>query len=287
MPGRYTSARFVGRDEAFARLAAALDDAAHGRARSMLIGGSAGVGVTRLLDEAVDRMGSLAHPLTVLRADVWPGGDRRAVRPADPRHRPDPRCFAARRARGSARPGDARGPSPAARRLRLGLRTGDGSTAARADRTTAPERRQARTLEGILGLLGRLGEHQPVVLILENLHRADAATRALVTFLARIARTQRLAIIGTHQPDIVFRDDPWAADLAAMARDAAPIERWTLPPLGRDELAALIEGIEGERPSASLCSWSPNDRAACRSLPRSCWPLDGSCHSASLDRFLR
>ena len=50
----------MGREEAFARLAAALDDAAHGRARSMLLGGTAGVGVTRFLDEAIDRIGALA-----------------------------------------------------------------------------------------------------------------------------------------------------------------------------------------------------------------------------------
>ena len=116
---------------------------------------------------------------------------------------------------------------------------------------TAPERRQARTLEGILGLLGRLGERHPVVLVLEDLHLADAATRALVTFLARISRDQRLAIIGTHQPDIVARDDSWRTDLEAILTGSQP-ERVTLPPLDRDELAALIEGIEGERASASL-----------------------------------
>src|SRR5688572_14229514 len=75
MPGRYTSARFVGRDEAFARLASALDDAAQGRARSVLIGGSAGVGVTRLVDEAIHRLGALTEPLTMLRASAWPSGD--------------------------------------------------------------------------------------------------------------------------------------------------------------------------------------------------------------------
>ena len=120
------------------------------------------------------------------------------------------------------------------------------------DGPTAPERRQARTLEGILGLLGRLGEQRPVVLVLEDLHHADAATRALVTFLARIAREQRLAIIGTHQPDVVGRDDPWTTDLGAIMTGPRPPERLTLPPLDRDELAALIEGIEGERASASL-----------------------------------
>jgi DNA-binding CsgD family transcriptional regulator/tetratricopeptide (TPR) repeat protein len=250
MPGRYTSARFVGRDEAFARLAAALDDAARGRTRSMLIGGSAGVGVTRLLDEAVERMGSLAHPLTILRADVWPGDDDEPYGPLIRAIGPtldalDPGELADRL--GPATPEVLRILPSLAARLHVGDRA-----MPRERMATAPERRQGRTMEGILGLLGRLGEQQPVVLILENLHRADAATRALVTFMTRIARTQRLAIIGTHQPDVVLRDDPWAADLATLDATSASIERWALPPLSRHELAALIEGIEGERPSGSL-----------------------------------
>ena len=250
MPGRYTSARFVGREQAFARLAAALDDAAHGRARSIVIGGSAGIGVTRLLDEAVDRMATLAKPFMVLRAGAWSGGDDepygpliRAVGPAL-----------------EALPledlGSRLGPATEeVLRLmpELALRLSEaGVELPRESVTTAPERRQARTLEGILGLLGRLGADQPVVLILEDMHRADAATRALLTFLARIASSQRFALIVTHQPDVVMRDDPWAAVLATLAATPQPIDRWTLPPLDRDELAALIEGIEGERASASL-----------------------------------
>ncbi len=108
-------------------------------------------------------------------------------------------------------------------------------------------------MEGILGLLGRMGEEHPVLLILEDLHRADAATRALVTFLARVSRDQRLAIVGTFQPDVGGRDDPWLADLACdrLGARARPIVI-ALQPLDRDELAALIEGIQGERASASL-----------------------------------
>ena len=47
MPARYVSARYVGREDAFGRLAAVLDDAAHGRARAMLVSGPAGVGISR------------------------------------------------------------------------------------------------------------------------------------------------------------------------------------------------------------------------------------------------
>jgi DNA-binding CsgD family transcriptional regulator/tetratricopeptide (TPR) repeat protein len=250
MPGRYTSARFVGRDEAFARLAAALDDAAHGKARSILIGGSAGVGVTRLLDEAVDRMASLAEPLRILRSGAWPGGFEEPygplIRAIGPTLRNLPPEDLADRL-GAATPEVIRLLPDLVARL-----DDAGHPPPPESITTAPERRQARTLEGILGLLGRLGERKPTVLILEDVHRADAATRALVTFLARIARSQRLAIILSHQPDVVTRGDPWTTDLAALASAPRPPEQWTLPPLDRDELAGLIEGIEGERASASL-----------------------------------
>jgi predicted ATPase len=55
MPPRYTSERFVGRDDAFGRLAARLDDAAQGQASTVLVSGTAGVGVSRFLDEASAR----------------------------------------------------------------------------------------------------------------------------------------------------------------------------------------------------------------------------------------
>ena len=249
MPARYTSARFVGRDEAFASLAAALDDAAHGRARTVLLDGTAGVGASRFLDEVIVRIDGLRSPMTVLRAAAWPAH-------ADEPYGPIVRAIGpSLRAKPPADLADLLGPATsevvrllpdlAPRLAAIGAPTGSGGT-------TAPERRQARTLEGILGLLGRLGDEHPVVLILEDLHLADAATRALVTFLSRIARDQRLLIVGTHQSDAMARDDPWMADLRAIESGPRPPERLTLPPLDRDGLAALIEGIEGERASASL-----------------------------------
>ena len=248
MPVTYTSARFVGREAAFAQLAASLDDAAHGRTRTLLLEGTAGIGVTRFLDEAIVRIQALRDPMTVLRATAWPahadepyGPIIRAIGPTI-LDLPD-----------DGLP-DLLGPATSEvvrllpelgpRLTALGVPIDEGGE-------TAPERRQARTLEGILGLLGRLGERHPVVLVLEDLHLADAATRALVTFLARISRDQRLTIIGTHQPDVVARDDSWTSDLEAILTGSRP-ERLALPPLDRDELAALIEGIEGERASASL-----------------------------------
>ncbi len=155
MPASYTSARFVGREVAFARLAAVLDDAAGGRARTLILGGTAGVGVSRFLDEGLARVAGLSEPWTILRAGAWPsaaddpyGPVVRAIGPAlralddadladDPRARPSPTSCACCRTWpcGSASPSIAI--------------------------ASAPERRQARTLEAILGMLGRLGERQP------------------------------------------------------------------------------------------------------------------------------
>ncbi len=249
MPARHSSARFVGRDRAFARLAAGLDDAAGGRARTILLDGTAGIGVSRFIDEIIARMDALGEPMTVLRATAWPAH-------ADEPYGPLIRAIGPTlRALPIDELADLLGPAaPEVVRLLPDLAPvlDEVRPTAWSGGSTAPERRQARTLEGILGLLGRLGERRPVVLALEDLHRADAATRALVTFLARISRDQRLAIVGSHQLDVVGRDDPWTSDLDAIVNGSRPPDRVALAPLDRDELAELIEGIEGERASASL-----------------------------------
>ena len=248
MPARFTSARFVGRDDAFARLATVLQSASAGNAGALLIEGTAGVGVTRFVDEAIRRVAALQEPMLVLRgAAHGPGTDRpygpviRALRPVLAQL-PDDEL---QRVLGTA--------ADELTRLlpELHDRTGVAASAGRA-LTTVPERRQARLLEGVLGTIGRLGEQRPVLLVVEDLHRADAGTRTLVAFLARIARTQRLAIIGTYQGDAIRRDDAWSRDLRTLEGAPRPPARLELGALGRDELARLIEAIDGERPSASV-----------------------------------
>jgi DNA-binding CsgD family transcriptional regulator/tetratricopeptide (TPR) repeat protein len=203
--------------------------------------------VTRFLDEASARMADLAAPWTILRGAAWPSG-------ADAPYGPVIRAIGpALRGLPDRELGEVLGPATGELlRLLPDLATRVGAEPPRAASLTAPERRQARTLEGVLGVLGRLGERQPVALILHDLHRSDTATRALVTFLIRIARDQRLAILLTDQPDVVPRDHPWTEDLAAISSEPLRVERHALLPLDRDDLAALIEGIEGERASATL-----------------------------------
>ncbi len=67
MPVTFTSARFVGREDAFARLASVLQSASAGDAGTLLIDGTSGIGTTRFIDESIRRVDALEEPMTVLR----------------------------------------------------------------------------------------------------------------------------------------------------------------------------------------------------------------------------
>lgn len=273
MTSRSTSARFVGRGRELARLATALESAANGRASVVSVTASGGMGVSRLLDDVAARLDGLPEPMTVIRgagtrarrgfpfgplidglaplladlpeADLasltGPAAEELAKLLPDLSPRleaagllPDRPAFVSVERASTTRPG-AWGVGVPYRVV-----------------NTKPWGSPAHMLEVVLGLLARLGERRPVVLVLEDLHLADAGTRAVATFLARIARHQRLLVIITHQPDELTRSHPLSADLAEMAASARPPDRLDLGPLDRDALADLIEGIEGERPSASV-----------------------------------
>ena len=75
---------------------------------------------------------------------------------------------------------------------------------------------------------------------------------ASVAFLSRIARDVRLALVVTYQADRMTRDHPFAATLGRISTGARAPMRLDMPGLERREVAALVEGIEGERPSASI-----------------------------------
>src|SRR4051812_36562674 len=229
------SPRFVGRGPELARLAAALDEASAGHATSVIVTGAPGLGATRLVDELQSRLGRLSEPWTTLRAR---GSAPWAGRPLDAVVRPLAAVIETLPANerdvvlGSVV--DLTRPDPAGRAA------------------AEPERRQARRLEAIHGVLSRLAAQRPVLLVLDDLHRADYATRALAAFLVRVTRPARLCVIVTYHPDDVPRDDPFRDTLDAIGDSARPPVRIRVPPLDRDELATLVGDVEGERPSASL-----------------------------------
>jgi DNA-binding CsgD family transcriptional regulator/tetratricopeptide (TPR) repeat protein len=248
MPAGFTSATFVGRESAFARLAPALEATAAGVPTTLLVEGTGGIGASRFLTEASSRVTALAEPFTVLRGRAVPSGDDEPYAPILRAIRPTLLAASDDELVDLLGPGVEDG-----LRLVPELHTRLAHVGALPDHptVTSPERRQARLLEGILGVLLRLGERQPVILILEDLHHADAGTRAFATFLARVQRPRRVCLLATFQPDEVTRSHPLNEELMAMTSARRPANRLPLDPLDRDELADLIEAIEGERPTGS------------------------------------
>jgi DNA-binding CsgD family transcriptional regulator/tetratricopeptide (TPR) repeat protein len=249
MPATKDSARFVGRDAAFVRLAPALEQAAVGEATTALVEGAAGVGVTRFLTELSERVLRLDEPFEVVRGRAYrPGSDEpfgpivRALRPIIRAAEDDELT----RLVGSAAEDIVRlFPEVTVRVAAAGLLPARPTT-------TSLERRQGRVLEALLGVVGRLGDRAPVLFLLEDLHDADAATRAFVSFASRIRRTSRVCLVATYQDDELHRDHPLAATLADLpaAADRGP-RRVTIEPLQRADLAELVQAIEGERPTGA------------------------------------
>ncbi len=249
MPATNDGARFVGRDAAFIRLAPALESAAGGEATAVLLEGPGGVGVTRFVDEVARRVGALSEPFIVVRGRAYrPGADDpygpivRALRPVF--HEVDDDELV-------------RLVGPAVEdvtRLFPEVQARLGQAGALPDRPTitAPERRQGRVLEAILGVVGRLSERRPVLVVLEDLHDADAGTRALVTFLSRVRRHHRVCFVGTFASDELTRDHPFSATLAdTTAGEGSRPLRIRIEPFARSELADLVQAIEGERPTGA------------------------------------
>ncbi|MFB4285383.1 AAA family ATPase [Nonomuraea sp. MTCD27] len=108
---------------------------------------------------------------------------------------------------------------------------------------------RARLFEQVLGLLERLAEERPVVLIVEDAHWADRSTRDLLTFLVRYQRTAaRLLIVVTYRTDELHRTHPLRPLLAELGR-VEWVTRVELRRLTRREAVALAAGILEHEPS--------------------------------------
>jgi DNA-binding winged helix-turn-helix (wHTH) protein/tetratricopeptide (TPR) repeat protein len=101
-------------------------------------------------------------------------------------------------------------------------------------------------------LLERGREH-PLVLVIDDLHWADASSLGLLRFLARPASEARVLIVGTYRDVDVRRGHPLADLLGALAREAR-CQRVALAGLGQSEIAEFVENLAGEVPRASLVS---------------------------------
>ncbi|MDX3054776.1 AAA family ATPase [Streptomyces sp. NE06-03E] len=227
---------FVGRAGELAALTDTLARAAGGEPQALLVGGEAGVGKTRLVEEFV-KAACRRDAVVAVGGCVEIGADGLPYAP----------FAAALRALRRALPEE----------LTEALAGQEGELArllpelGEADRAPDDEQGTARLFELAARLLERVSAARTVVLVLEDLHWADASTRHLLAYLFRTLRTGRLVVIGTYRADDVHRRHPLRPLLAELDR-LRTVRRIELDRFSRAEVGRQLTGILAMAPDAAL-----------------------------------
>jgi DNA-binding CsgD family transcriptional regulator/tetratricopeptide (TPR) repeat protein len=243
MAVRFSSPTFVGRGAQLARLDEARRRAVAGPPVVVVIGGEAGIGKTRLVEEFTRR--SVAEDVPVLIGGCVELGEegvpfapvieafRTMLRTLEPE---------------TAERWIGHGRADLARLLpELGPPTAADSQAVGPELTSA----QGRLFELLLDLVERVASEHPTVLVVEDLHWADQSTRDLLSFLVRGLRRPGLLLVLTYRADELHRRHPLRPFLAELER-IRWVERLSLERFDRAELIAQLAGILGEPPAAEL-----------------------------------
>jgi class 3 adenylate cyclase len=105
-----------------------------------------------------------------------------------------------------------------------------------------PDEAEARLNDAIGQVLARLTDERPTVLLLDDLHWADAASIALLRVVARKATSLRLLVIGTYRDTDLDRRHPLAEALPLLRREVEPT-RLALTGLPSEAVHELLERL--------------------------------------------
>ncbi|MFC5660679.1 helix-turn-helix transcriptional regulator [Streptomyces nogalater] len=229
---RSVSPVFVGRTAELATLHDALARADAAEPQALLLGGEAGVGKTRLVEElAAAAVGRGA--VVAVGGCVEIGADGLPFAPFS----------AALRALRDALPEEF-GAAAAGQEEELARLLPDlgEAGAGRHD-----EQGMARLFELTARLLERVATAHTVVLVLEDLHWADASTRHLLAYLLRTLRAGRLLVLASYRSDDIHRRHPLRPLLAELDR-LRTVRRIELARFTREEACRQIAGILAAEP---------------------------------------
>ncbi|WP_375475679.1 AAA family ATPase [uncultured Jatrophihabitans sp.] len=211
----------VGRAAELAQLVAVLDTAARGDAGAVVVGGDAGVGKTRLLRELTDA--AAERGFCTLIGHCVDLGD------APPPYLPFGEAFARLQSTDPELVAELAAEQPAIGRLLPGR--GGAESDGRVERGTL--------FESVLGALAALARRTPVLLLIEDLHWADQATRDLLGFLLTRLGGERLAVIASFRADDLHRRHPLRRVLAEWSR-LPRVTRIQLDRLPADDVRQLV-----------------------------------------------
>ncbi|MEV0324159.1 AAA family ATPase [Streptomyces sp. NPDC050658] len=244
---RSVSPVFVGRSDELGVLNDALARAkgstpGTGEPQALLLGGEAGVGKTRLVEEftaaaraegAVVALGGCVE----IGADGLPFAPFSSALRALRRQLPDEMDAAVADQEGEL--------------ARLLPELGEAPQRRRGTDAHHDEEGMARLFELTARLLERLAADRPVVVALEDLHWADASTRHLLAYLFRNLRGGNLVIVATYRADDIHRRHPLRPLLAELDR-LRTVRRVELARFSRAEVARQMAGILDAEPTQKL-----------------------------------
>lgn len=220
----------IGRGDESAALAAAVARVTAGLGAVVVIEGEAGIGKTRLVQEAREVAAAAGIEVCAGPSTRWSAGARSGCSST--------RCASA--GRSSARPTTNPGP-------RL-----PGCCSARARRCRSRRcrwtRRSLRVGEAVVDVVERVCARCPLLLVLEDLHWADPSTVSCLARLGRICGQLPLLVVVTARPS------PRSAGLARLLDGFAErgAVRLGLGPLGPADLRALAEAVVGSPSGPNL-----------------------------------
>ena len=230
-------AALIGRDRPAGTLQAEISRTIDSHGGLVLIAGEAGIGKTSLVVAAMEEARS--REALVLSATCW-------EREGAPGYWPWVQVV--RSLERTAAPHDWQGARAAAGDA-LSFLLGEASEA---PRPAGSETGGFRLYDAVTTLLVTASRSRPVVVVLEDLHWADAASVKLLDFVVRHSWFERLLVVGTYRDDEVgAAGHPLAPLILPLAAHATTIE---LGGLDRDSVGLLMARTAGHAPEQEVAA---------------------------------
>ncbi|MDH5670869.1 MAG: AAA family ATPase [Myxococcales bacterium] len=231
------SSGVVGRDSELMGFQRLLSRALESRGAAVVLEANPGVGRTRLLSEVALRAQLEGALVVTVSAEAAPG------------HYGVLRALIARLLR--VAPGDTRNAAAPYLPVLLDLLPGLGpEELERAVASQDPSEQRARQQQALLSMILELSRHRPLALLVDDFHRADEASAALLAALARECRERRMLVVAS----VKLGSSVSAPDALRVFRQSAKSLR--LHRLRRRETAELLESLFGTVPHVDrLAGW--------------------------------
>ncbi|SEE22164.1 regulatory protein, luxR family [Arthrobacter alpinus] len=222
-----SSTHMIGRDAEAQALLASFADATESKPQAVIIGGEAGLGKTRLLEEFLATVSSQARIITGQCVDLG------SLAPPYTPLTGVLRSLAAQI--GLEAVMDFAGPGRNALALLLP------EAAAEIDALPTAN----RVLEAVSTVFERACESQPLVVVVEDLHWADDATLAVLRFILRAFNGGKFLLVTTYRSDDIHRGHP-LRDFLTESERGRHAKVINLGRLTKDQVRGQVEAITGQ-----------------------------------------